>query len=168
MSLVKQCLSNLDQKVETLRGEGARHTESRHRLTPQLPTPMCTVEQYNTFDTSLSNDPKTKESIIQAFITCGGDSVVEFTGRALRKIFSEELATKFSLRGQKGNIDFSATNTWNVLKDAVLLVRKLNATEKSIEKAVSEWFRHSNERLQKKIKKSSGAQNATTPASHDL
>lgn len=42
--------------------------------------------------------------------------MVECVGRMLRKTLSDELATSFSLWGKKGNINFSATNLYSILK----------------------------------------------------
>lgn len=109
---------------------------------------------------------------------CGGDTVVEIVGRAMKKIMVDEVASKFSMKGQKGNENFSETKTWGIVKckspnfkyklflliwfteffyylfvDAVLSIQSLQPTEKKIEKAVSEWFRHSNGRLKDKLAK---------------
>ncbi|ODM87811.1 hypothetical protein Ocin01_18871 [Orchesella cincta] len=152
MSLVKGYIVNLDQKIDLLRANGSFVGDLREDSFA-LPLPVSTVEEFSAFETTLMKETKANDALMKSFQTCGGDTVVEFVGRALRKVFSEELAIKYSLRGQKGNVDFSATKTWIVLKDTALAIKNLNATEKSTEKAASEWFRHSNERLQKKIKK---------------
>lgn len=50
------------------------------------------------------------------FVTVGGTNLVDFVGRSLRRLFSEEVAVKFSLKGQRGNLNFSSTNAWKCLK----------------------------------------------------
>lgn len=47
---------------------------------------------------------------------CGGDSVVEFVGRVMRKVMTDDLAIQFSLWGHKNNQNFSVTRTWIALK----------------------------------------------------
>lgn len=42
--------------------------------------------------------------------------MVEASGRVMRKLMRDEVATKYSLKGQKGNLNFSETKIWEIIK----------------------------------------------------
>lgn len=48
-------------------------------------------------------------------VNCGGDTVTEMTGRILKKLMTNEVATEYSLWGLKNNQKFATSKCWPVL-----------------------------------------------------
>ncbi|ODM88141.1 hypothetical protein Ocin01_18542 [Orchesella cincta] len=110
-----------------------------------IPHPFSTVADFQAFDTVLDDDKK--EVLKCELLRCGGDTTVEFIGRVMKKLMTNEVGLKYSLWGFRNNINFSKTAAWEVVKDSALSFKRINSTEKAIEKSVSEWFRHSGDRI---------------------
>ncbi|OXA49822.1 hypothetical protein Fcan01_15861 [Folsomia candida] len=148
VKMIKTFMINLDKKVTRLSsGEGLDKGGTEFTL----PDQFTDLEAFLAFDKSIENLDK---DVKLKLMLCGGNSVGETVGRMLKKIMSDALAKNFSLWGKRDNINFSETNLYRVVKYIVLRKPSLGGDEKSIEHAVSEWFRHASDRANPRPKKS--------------
>ncbi|ODM88918.1 hypothetical protein Ocin01_17765 [Orchesella cincta] len=152
--VIKRTLQNIEGRLEKL------ETYFEHRVQTSgqscvdsclIPHPFSTVADFQVFDTFLDDDKK--EVLKRELLRCGGDTTVEFIGRAMKKLMTNEVGLKYSLWGFRNNINFSKTAAWEVVKDSALSFKRINSTEKAIEKSVSEWFRHSGDRIKQQNNK---------------
>ncbi|OXA54320.1 hypothetical protein Fcan01_11450 [Folsomia candida] len=148
VKMIKTFLGNLDRKVTRL-SNGEDLDKDRTEYT--LPDQFNDLEAFLAFDKSIE---KTDKDVKRKLTLCGGNSVGETVGRMLKRVMSDSLAKKFSLWGKRDNINFSKTNLYSIVKFIVLRKSSLGGDEKSIEHAVSEWFRHASDRANPKPKKS--------------
>ncbi|ODM87672.1 hypothetical protein Ocin01_19011 [Orchesella cincta] len=112
-----------------------------------IPHPFSTVADFQAFDTVLDDDKK--EVLKCELLRCGGDTTVEFIGRVMKKLMTNEVGLKYSLWGFRNNINFSKTAAWEIR----LCPSNGSTPEKAIEKSVSEWFRHSGDRIKQQNNK---------------
>ncbi|ODM94292.1 hypothetical protein Ocin01_12389 [Orchesella cincta] len=152
--VIKRTLQNIEGRLEKL------ETCVEHRVQASgqscvdsclILHPFSTVADFQAFDTVLDDDKK--EVLKCELLRCGGDTTVEFIGRVMKKLMTNEVGLKYSLWGFRNNINFSKTAAWEVVKDSALSFKRINSTEKAIEKSVSEWFRHSGDRIKQQNNK---------------
>ncbi|CAL8139764.1 unnamed protein product [Orchesella dallaii] len=152
VAIIRRTVQNIDSRLQNLE----KCTASSFGGVPEkeknlLAQPFATVAEFQEFDESL--DKEKQESLKNELLTCGGDTTIEFIGRSLKKLITNEVGLDYSLWGYKNNVNFSKTVVWGVLKEAALSVRRINPTEEAIEKAASEWFRHCGDRIKQSAKR---------------
>ncbi|CAL8111165.1 unnamed protein product [Orchesella dallaii] len=152
VAIIRRTVQNIDSRLQNLE----KCTASSFGGVPEkeknlLAQPFATVAEFQEFDESL--DKEKQESLKNELLKCGGDTTIEFIGRSLKKLITNEVGLDYSLWGYKNNVNFSKTVVWGVLKEAALSVRRINPTEKAIEKAASEWFRHCGDRIKQSAKR---------------
>ncbi|OXA42884.1 hypothetical protein Fcan01_22340 [Folsomia candida] len=143
LKLVKLSITNLENKLDRLRLAGAAKAGKPY-LDP-LKSPLTSMESFTDYDAGLEGE-KYDFKVIK-LKDCGGLSVTDAVGRMMKKIMSNELGTKISLKGMKNNFNFSSTQFIKCVREACLLISDINATEQNVEHAVGEWLRHSGDRL---------------------
>ncbi|CAL8138332.1 unnamed protein product, partial [Orchesella dallaii] len=146
VSYCKNALMNIETKLTSQGCSGFQNAKT----TVIISQPFQSEPEFQMFDETITEDRS-------QLLMSGGDTVAQFVGRVLKKVFSEELSVKFSMWGHKDNKNFSATNIWLVVKDCALSLTHIKPTEKGIERAVSEWFRHAGARLKTKTSRTGAA-----------
>ncbi|CAL8089585.1 unnamed protein product [Orchesella dallaii] len=152
VAVIKRTVQNIDGRLQQLE-KGVEPISGRvpDKHENLVLHPFKTLAEFQEFDDSM--DKEKMESLKVEILKCGGDSAVEFVGRALKKLLTNEVGLDYSLWGFKNNLNFSKTAVWAVLKEAALSIRRISPTEKTIEKAASEWFRHCGDRIRQTNKK---------------
>ncbi|ODM87633.1 hypothetical protein Ocin01_19049 [Orchesella cincta] len=166
--VIKRTLQNIEGRLEKLETVEHKVQASGQSCLDSclIPHPFSSVADFQAFDTFLDDDKK--EMLKRELSRCGGDTTVEFIGRAMKKLMTNEVGLKYSLWGFRNNLNFSKTAAWEVVKGTYCayaivwacdmnifgsVFKRINSTEKAIEKSVSEWFRHSGDRIKQQNNK---------------
>ncbi|XP_035701627.1 uncharacterized protein LOC118433619 [Folsomia candida] len=149
VSNIKITLNNIDKKLDNILTK-----DSAPKGPPIIKNPFEKLDEFTTFDESLLNNDELQLKL-KCHLVCGvGGKVPEVVSGMLKKLFTDKLALDISLKGYKGNYNFSATVSFKVMSDSAM-DKIPDVTEKEISKAMISWFQHASDRL--KTKKNSSA-----------
>ncbi|XP_021953602.1 uncharacterized protein LOC110850476 [Folsomia candida] len=147
VSMIKHTVNNIERKLDNLISSGINQHSTDDEQQPILRQPFESLEEFKEFDAALCNDDKS--SLKRYFTKCGGADCGDGIRRMLKKIMIDDVAKLISMKGQKGNFNFSSTSTCPVLIGAALASKQFSTTEAEAEKAISSWFQHATDRLKK-------------------
>ncbi|OXA55025.1 hypothetical protein Fcan01_10472 [Folsomia candida] len=109
--------------------------------------PFQSPEEFKEFDAALCDDDKL--SLKRCLMRCGGADCGETIRRMLKKLMVDNVAKYVSLKGQKGNFNFSSTSTCSVVIGATPAAKNFSSTEAEAEEAISSWSEHAPDRIKK-------------------
>ncbi|XP_035708027.1 uncharacterized protein LOC118435731 [Folsomia candida] len=149
VSNIKITLNNIDKKLDNILTK-----DSAPKGPPIIKNPFEKLDEFTTFDESLLNNDELQLKLKCHLVRGVGGKVPEVVSGMLKKLFTDKLALDISLKGYKGNYNFSATVSFKVMSDSAM-DKIPDVTEKEISKAMISWFQHASDRL--KTKKNSSA-----------
>ncbi|XP_031333474.1 uncharacterized protein LOC116163526 isoform X2 [Photinus pyralis] len=103
------------------------------------------------FDHKITNEQNMKDTYANFLRGIGGKDVKDFVNRCLTCLFTNELGKLCSLVGQRGNLRLDEYTFIKIFQEIVAVTKGSSRYE--VEKAIGEWFRLSNQRLNRANKK---------------
>ncbi|XP_029157953.1 putative uncharacterized protein DDB_G0277255 [Nylanderia fulva] len=153
---IKLMCRRIDERFNIL--ENNNNNINIHRNNNLLPPlPMDCLEDINNFETILVSE-EAQSQLVNMLTMTGGTTEKDAMKRALKKLFTNNLATKCSWTGAKQNF---------TLKDLKLIMCMKNTikktcstiTEAQFEEILKAWFRQSNLRLNRRNNKNKNKNN---------
>ncbi|ODM87671.1 hypothetical protein Ocin01_19010 [Orchesella cincta] len=86
-------------------------------------------------------------------VRCGGDTTVEFIGRVMKKLMTNEVGLKYSLWGFPKQHKLFEDSSLGSSQRFGSVFQNGSTHRESDEKSVSEWFRHSGDRIKQQNNK---------------
>ncbi|KAF0719280.1 DUF4806 domain-containing protein, partial [Aphis craccivora] len=80
----------------------------------------------------------------------GGNNINNFIKRIFGRLFTNQLATKYSWTGFRNDCQLQNLNLIKIIKNIAL--KTFNSTEIEFENHVKNWFRHGQQRLNREKK----------------
>ncbi|OXA65221.1 hypothetical protein Fcan01_00895 [Folsomia candida] len=134
VSMIKYTVNNIERKLDNLIAAGSHQHSADNDQPSILQQPFQSLEEFKEFDAALCDDDKL--SLKRCLMECGGADCGETIRRMLKKLMVDNVAKYVSLKGQKGNFNFSSTSTCSVIIGATLAAKNFSSTEAEVEKAI--------------------------------
>ncbi|XP_065677592.1 uncharacterized protein LOC124818726 isoform X2 [Hydra vulgaris] len=126
-----------------------QQVNSMHGITEdeiELNLPLKTTEDVEAFEDSLK-DEDVKKKLVQVLVNNGGLNITNFVKRNMKFLFSNELARKYNLTGQKNKKPFQPLQLFQMFCAAKRNYEtKQNLSKKLLEEVLSTWFGNARDR----------------------
>lgn len=143
-------LISIDRRLKALTLEHGNIELNEDLKSLMAKLPLKTIEDIEAFDESMSNNQELKTTFIQYLKKIGGRDLKDNVNRCLPCVFTDELGTRCSYVGLRGN--FKLQDLFFIKLLVEILVVQHRCTNHDVEKCVGEWFRLSNQRKGRKDK----------------
>ncbi|KAI4461403.1 transposase-related [Holotrichia oblita] len=134
-TMVSNIVANMNSLTPALRSREMREEEEEEIFK----FPMNTLDDLNTFNSLISENPDKQKQLERMFTSLGGKTPKKFITRCLSELFGVNLACKCSWTGAKGNYPIQTALKYNYP------LIKLS----DFEECVKEWFRYGKQRKQR-------------------
>ncbi|XP_065640667.1 uncharacterized protein LOC136073195 isoform X2 [Hydra vulgaris] len=123
---------------------------STHGITEdeiELNLPLKTTEDVEAFEDRLK-DEDVKKKLVQVLVNNGDMNITNFVRRNMKFLFSNELARKYNLTGQRNKKPFQPLQLFQIMFCAAKrnYETKQNLSKKLLEEALSAWFGNARDR----------------------
>uniref|UniRef100_A0A2S2PXJ0 DUF4806 domain-containing protein n=1 Tax=Sipha flava TaxID=143950 RepID=A0A2S2PXJ0_9HEMI len=144
LAFVKRIEGRLDGiEAQLQSGVTVINTKINNDILSQLP--MKTVSDVEDIETKFTTDADFKSQMRNVIFRIGGTNSKNFIKRALQRLFTNELSTKYTWTGFRQHNFLRGLQIIEIVKE--IAVNSFSSTESDFEAHVKDWFRHGSQRF---------------------